>query len=510
MPKPQRKKRSKLNFSPLDKHKREGKKLIPPFLQIQKMQPASWQGDRLPEMLWAALLVTALDRKDALAAFCRAADQIFKLPQSERYSDVSFSGLATLDEPVRARFIDALIGEDSRVAAALAPLLVLKDLPGYATWAARLSAKSPEESGQGLAEAVVKTLDHQSQESTDCRWIRVLAMVLAGRLHMPSRETHRELIEYPDFGDMRKVRPMIRACEISMPLAKTSWPATFWRVCMESTPCRRLSLKRSSALPKRTFTADAFATSWTDLWEHFHATRKTTAVDARHETVFAFGFYALLLAGEMMRSRTQASILARLVLRSIVECRITLAYLLKLDDPELWRSYRAFGSGQAKLMFLKLQEGTLPAHVSIEDLEMLANEDSWMEFVPIDVGHWEKSNLREMSIKADLKDVYDRYYTWTSTFSHGHWSATRIAVYDVCSNPLHRLHRIPKTRIPSFQNVAPDVADQVDAILQGVTLAFPGKQFSFSSEVGVSEGDETSNVETSPTPESVGGPENLD
>ena len=67
----------------------------------------------------------------------------------------------------------------------------------------------------------------------------------------------------------------------------------------------------------------------------------------------------------------------------------------------------------------------------------------------MDFGHWKGSNLRQMSIDAEVKDEYDSYYDWASGYAHGHWAAARNTVFDICANPLHRLHRVPlySTRI---------------------------------------------------------------
>ena len=50
------------DFSPLDQHHRRGKVLTPPLMRIPGITPQSWLNDRLPDMLWAALLTQALPR----------------------------------------------------------------------------------------------------------------------------------------------------------------------------------------------------------------------------------------------------------------------------------------------------------------------------------------------------------------------------------------------------------------------------------------------------------------
>ena len=123
------------------------------------------------------------------------------------------------------------------------------------------------------------------------------------------------------------------------------------------------------------------------LIEHTHNTRITSGIDARHDAVFGIGFYCLGLLQELLRVGSCYSISARTALRTIAECYITLTYLAKKDDVELWQSYRSYGTEQAKLAFLKLEEADdKPSYVNIQTLEQLANEDIWQEFLNINSG----------------------------------------------------------------------------------------------------------------------------
>ena len=63
------KKKGARPYVPLDAHKQSGKVLTPPLLAIKSLRTASWVDDRLPEMLWCALLVTHLPRPFALEIF---------------------------------------------------------------------------------------------------------------------------------------------------------------------------------------------------------------------------------------------------------------------------------------------------------------------------------------------------------------------------------------------------------------------------------------------------------
>ena len=67
-------------------------------------------------------------------------------------------------------------------------------------------------------------------------------------------------------------------------------------------------------------------------------------------------FYCLRILDEMMGLAIWNSVLGRLGLRTILEVRINLQFLLDQDDPDLWKEWREYGAGQAKLNALKFDE----------------------------------------------------------------------------------------------------------------------------------------------------------
>jgi Family of unknown function (DUF5677) len=196
-------------------------------------------------------------------------------------------------------------------------------------------------------------------------------------------------------------------------------------------------------------------------------------------------FYALRVIEELVEGETRA-VIGRLALRTLFEIRLTLRFLISEDKRDLWSTWRNYGVGQAKLASLKLENfgSTPPQFLDGEVLNRIANEDFWEEFVPIDVGHWWDSDLRKLSLKIGLKDVYDRYYGWTSSFSHAQWGAIRESVFVLCLNPLHRGHRIPKIRTsPCLPSVGDDAVELFDSILSDVDTAYPPFTFRCRSDI---------------------------
>jgi hypothetical protein len=199
--------------TPISGHKKEGKVLKPPFVQFGVGKGlVSWTNDRLPEMIWAALLIAGLGRERALGIF-RSFLRFGSADKNERFWDVTITGISELNESDRKQRI-SLLCQSEQSKQALAPLLLFSALPARETWQELLGnpVAGPVEL---LMEAVRLTLFHQSQEATDCRWVRLMAAVLGRRVILPQDELLL-LNGYPHQGDQTHVRPAIRACEIGI------------------------------------------------------------------------------------------------------------------------------------------------------------------------------------------------------------------------------------------------------------------------------------------------------
>lgn len=469
-------------------HIQQGSRLIPPMAVLPNLGLQSWKDDRLPEMLWAALIVSYFDQLIALRLMARGVSYLGEKNSEKKREgnelsanvdcDITHTGLAQMNSDTLREFLSR-ITPDEKCRAVLRPLLLLNDLPGLGAWAEAIRMRPTPDDWGCLMQAVAVNLDHQSQEATDCRYMRVMAMLLGGCLHMPQERVD-EYVAYPNV-DLHKIRPTIRATEgclgaLSSSSQKHEWPSKFWKQCLQDTHCWPLQIQTANpnSLQIGT-TAPRVQEVKSLLIDHCRKTRLSSGVDARHDTVFGVGLYSLNVLEDLLRIGMGNTVTARFSLRNLVDNLITLAYLAHKDDLELWKSYRVFGAGQAKLQYLKLEDDTTkPSYVDLGTLQNLANEDTWEEFLQIELGHWEKSNARKMSEEAGVKDFYDRFYGWTSTYSHGHWGAIRDTVFDTCGNPLHRLHRIPRASLShSLPDVVPDASACMDKILEITSRCYP-------------------------------------
>lgn len=481
------------DFSKLDRHHREGKVFTPPLMRAaENLELHSWSNERLPETLWIALLTAVLPRSEymqLLSGVAKAA-MLFR-DQPEVYP--AHSALAAIStHQFEVLFAEVLKSSNARHA--LSPLLLLGALPDIGHWSAYLDKPKPEVGWIALAHAVAASFDSRSNVAMDARWLRVMFLGLQHRM-LVSKE-HDDIVEmlcaYPEDKDVPDwAHSTISAMEpvVGMTSDGTrapNWSEKFWHNCLENTPCA--PARYTPPIPESDFDYDGAKKRWgriyADLLEHFQLTTKTTGIDARHDTAFGLALYAMSLFTGLMRPHsTRPS--GRHLLRSLAEVHITLAYLALKDDPKVWQMYRAYGNGQAKLAFLKLVEAErddLPRHIELDVLERLANEDLWQEFVPVDVGQWAGLTVRKMADDAGVKDIYDSYYVWPSGYVHGHWAAVRDSVFDLCANPLHRFHRIPRPMRVDMSDVCFDALRIMNRTLNLVDKLYPSLPIRFDEK----------------------------
>lgn len=447
--------------------------------QIGNIRNASWKDERLPEMLWAVVLIGNMRREEALAIFREVAS--FVEGNSDLY-DITHSGIASWSQEKRIEFINLLKSAHPKVQELLQSLVIFVDIPGHDAWETVMGTPTNEANvADYLANGVRVTLDHQSEEATDCRWIKFLCEIHSGKLNFSSsiadiRETLQGVFEYPNYGDLTRIRPFIRASEIASVMRGdhiSEWPEKFWRACLEETVC--------APLPRPVQRKDSLRVSHEQvnrirhlLLLHYMQGDKSSSIEPDHDTVFGIGFYALRLLDEVVATNLSRGAIGRLALRTFVESHITLAYLIKKNDPALWEAFRNYGIGQIKLSYLKARDSEeKPAFIDESFLQQMANEDRWEEFSDIELSNWANSDLRKMSEEAGYKDLYDAYYSWTSSFSHGTWGAIRESSFTICANPLHRAHLIPSVIMYALPGILEDAVKITNLILELIESKYP-------------------------------------
>ncbi|UGY08645.1 DUF5677 domain-containing protein [Phyllobacterium pellucidum] len=485
---------NKYNMAPLASLKQHKNKVLNPFAPLGNLtDPASWLDECVPNVLWAVIVVSSIERAEYLEIFKKLlqAAQRNVPKHKELYVTHNFLSVATDDE------FDAIMKpvlDDKRLHKHLSVLLAIEALPDRAHWARHLELKDNAAAFNFLAGAINDVFDHQSQKSTDIRWLKLMYMLVC-REQIKFAENMKHLLEeflgYPDVGDQAKVRPAIRAMEIGLRTIEfqiegqeKNWPddrekmashnsELFWQPMFRNSPCFALSQYPEGTTGPQQISEEIAETA-AALSNHYMQTIGTTKADPKHEGVFGISLYALHLSLSCSSSPSHNLVDGRMALRTIMETFILLHFLVKEDNPTLWLQYRKYGAGQTKLAFLKyMKEENLPDFIDLDELHNIANEDRWMELQDIELGHWAGSNLRKMAEGAGVKDVYDKFYDWASGYVHGQWASARSTVYVNCLNPLHRFHLIPTPQLMPMPSVLPDMCKLINRMLDDVSAMYP-------------------------------------
>lgn len=477
------------NISAIDEHKRDKKTFIPPLEQlssIQGFQKTSWRDDRMPEMLWVVLLTSVADRDEYLDAFRVVLHRIRELfEKNEKNYDVTMTGIECLTED---EFFFIFVDIIEKYSNALLPMLIYKDLPAKELWK-KFLPQVDELSLKPLYDGVCNCLDHQSEKATDVRWFRVMMLIVNGKLYLPTGddESVREILEYPNYGDLRAVRPSIRALEMGFSVGfmersdndikkSVKWNNDFWQESFDKLDCIYPTYKLTNKINYDLF-FDDLSLLTDEVIKKYYECVKASYVNDELDVVFGLVMYAIDTCISCISSKIDNRKEGLILLRTIVETYITLKYLYARKDGDKWKKFKNYGLGVSKLTFLKqiqLDETDIPGFLDVDELYLHINEEQSQEFQDINIGNWDNITIREMASQSGIKDFYDKYYDWLSAYSHATWGAIRSTNYVVCLNPLHRFHKILSLQLKdNFNSCVPDMFKIINLMLDIINQKYP-------------------------------------
>jgi len=136
--------------------------------------------------------------------------------------------------------------------------------------------------------------------------------------------------------------------------------------------------------------------------------------------------------------------------RTLVEARIVLAWLLHKNDPGLYVKFQEYGRGHLKLLKLHLEEyvdkqenPSQELIANIADLDSIVNRDISEEFQNISTEpNFAGVSVRKMAKDIGMVDDYRFLFAPASSTFHGEWPALDQFALVQCQNPMHRGHRI--------------------------------------------------------------------
>jgi hypothetical protein len=155
-----------------------------------------------------------------------------------------------------------------------------------------------------------------------------------------------------------------------------------------------------------------------------------------------------------MAPSTWNSHVAPILIRSMIDCYITLLWILR-DPPTNAEQYILYGLGQQKL-FIEHLRAEAAGDETLR--ELIKIEEDWLnsqrgEFATtVDVGQLGEKSTRVKAQEAGCEAIYNFPFSRFSGVAHNMWQHVARYNLQICENPLHKYHRVPF--MPQF---APDI-----------------------------------------------------
>lgn len=491
MARKKKKHRFKNHHSSLVDHKRVGRRVLPPMRQLDGMESVPWLRDAFPDMLLICSII-ADDPRATVFACARVLDTIADVLPTPGADDPaaliitgSLTSLEAVPEDKRGAVLEALekadlyhvaVSEDFAHSLAMYP-----DAPGQwllGPWRRRGIAVDWEKAQAHLKRVILACADGRTPASTGAKHVFFRAYARSGKLHLgPAIDTAKLLTRYPNGlseHELERVDAFVRAGFLALirvndtrVTGRLAWAQAFWRKNWSIFPCSQPAAATPPSDSDKhdnealyTF-ADQMSAQRKEIEDRFLRGAETTDPDLyspdRYEVLTGLVARSLrLLEGAIRSPLLWTDEYGTPLLRSIIEAKIVLHWLIKRQDQALFEAFKDYGRGHLKLLalhvrdYLATMEESPPALVEYaEALGRQVNEDASEEFQDIDLStSFAGVTIRDMAIEAGLKRDYDLVYSPASSSTHGEWTALDRYALERCTNPTHMWHRVPRRPKP--------------------------------------------------------------
>lgn len=438
--------------SKLSQHQFRKGKFITPMNSIPQMQELSdemsWTYGRMPEYLWIGLILHALGRNVGLNKLYNIILELHRI--APELSTVRLSQILKLDSDIQKEFYSFIIrqiGVDI-----LAPLTVIVTESENADFCESFFVAdfSIEERCNKLIETMREIMGHQSNESTDIRFVVLYYHLLKGKMYLPKEEI--DLIQkYPRLSHadelMRMIRPSIRSSEMFV-LRKedvdSNYIQMFWRKISQMTGCSVFKV----GFPIENRKIENYMEKLHEVFVYLSQLYAAASpLDDKMNVLLGIATYSYKRLKEAHEHNLFNSISGRSCVRGLIENYIMMKYLVKNESghEDIWKDYKLYGLGLYKLVLARHRETFAEGepHFDQQYIEMLVNEFKEEEFINMDTKYFDNQNIRLKSESVGEKHLYGLYYDYDSSFEHGLWGAIRESSLLKCNNPAHQYHCVP-------------------------------------------------------------------
>ncbi len=461
-----------LKSSKLSDHKLiKGKFFTPINLAMgELLKENPWFQGRLPEYLWLGLILEYYGRSEGLER-C-----YFLLKKVSEYKSLmetlKFSDMLNLSQNTQVdiyQYFLKLIDKE-----ALSPLTAIFTYTEYPIFSnCFVTELSLNERVERINKVFEKTCNHQSEMSTDIRFLIIYYQLLIDKLYFVNKSTLDLLLKYPklphDNEEMRMIRPLIRSMEVgNLDDKNISYLNTFWKRVSDLNECELYAIEISNDHKN----SEEYISQIKEILCYYNKLfTSTRPLDNKMLVILGIATYSYKRLLEVVEHNLYQTITGRSVVRILIENYIMLKYLLlnESSHKDIWTEYQYYGIGQYKLIAERYKESKNKpsnSHVMYDYMDFLVGEYKDKEFIDMDTNYFNRTNIR---IKADTigeKELYGLFYDYDSAFEHGLWGAIRESSLIKCNSPSHQYHCVPDVEnIQKMPDVWHDCKIMMDKIV---------------------------------------------
>lgn len=460
-------------------------------MTLPNMKLTHWLRDDFPEMLWLCMLCTRYEADGMVMArkvFDTAEEvlkeefgEMKKVPK-EVFVNGRLSSFDTVPEKLRKKIINRL--KALSLYDVVFPMEFGVALNRYAgtpakwIWSEALPSKEPtkDEISSGekiLADTIQSCWSGYKQSSTWAKMAVISAVFSAGRIQIASgvaEEWEGLLPKYPSgltIDQRKRIEASMRAMYQAVVLApingdvKLEWPKDFWQSNWGLYDCA-FDEEASSASVKETKAIERFAEEISKRLKNIRDKFKDAATAANPDIYDPTRYEVLSgIVSRVLRASNVAVNTPQMwstehgsgLMRSLVEARIVLSWLILKDESTLYEKFKEYGRGHIKLLKLHLEEyldkQSEPTPELEEYVKNLDNQVNWelseeFQEIRVDTNFAGNTNSRKMAEETGLLDDYRFVFAPASSAFHGEWPAVDQFALEQCKNPLHKGHKTPR------------------------------------------------------------------
>lgn len=410
----------------------------------------SWFKNRLPEYLWIALILNKYGREKGLDRCLYLVDELSKI--NSGLVVPSFSQITKMSTEEQEKFFKSVFNVIDK--SALAPLTALFTQSEYPVFVNSFFVEglSFEDRFTILMNIMNDASDHQSNFSTDIRYIVLCYQIFSDKLRMP-KEMIDELKLYPNISHederMRHIRPLIRSSEVGMQLDifgvdNSAYLKKLWEVVSKMSECKLYSIQ----YPVEEGNKEVYMQKLKMIMIYFRDLLETNPLDQKLTVILGIVTYSYKRMCELVEHNLYNTISGRSIVRVLIEDYLMLKFLLKeeTNHTDIWTEYQYYGIGQYKIILGRHRDAKDVAencHFDKMYIELLVNEFKDENFLDMDTRYFGNQTPRYKAEYVGEKDLYGLYYDYDSAFEHGLWGAIRESSMLKCASPMHQYHCVP-------------------------------------------------------------------